>query len=136
MIKIYVDGSGRMTADEKIGAYAFNIYQDDKSIYQSSSALNPGTVSTAELTGVINAIFVAQKMYPEETLTIYTDSQYVVNLSSHPRKVKTNKQLWELYAKITDTCTVKIEHVKGHSDNSFNAHVHSLAKKKLKEQFV
>ncbi len=69
-------------------------------------------------------------------VTIYSDSQYVVNTIEKgwlknwlktDFKGKKNKDLWKLYAEVAAGFQVKFVWVKGHADNPYNNRCDELA---------
>jgi ribonuclease HI len=88
-----------------------------------------------ELMGVIQALMaVTKKNIP---ITIYTDSQYIVNsvekkwldkwIKTDFKGGKKNKDLWLTYASIAKDFTIKFVWVKGHADNTYNNRCDELA---------
>lgn len=134
-ISIYTDGSARQKDTTWVGAYAYAIYETNKAVYQFSQNVIPATVNVAELLAVIHAIHHGIKKYPNDKILIITDSMYVINGSKHPQKMKTNKNIWELYSKVARNTNIELKYVKAHDKDSKNKHVDALAKAKLRSQF-
>lgn len=135
MIFVYTDGSARQKDKDWIGAYAYAIYYANKAICQLSRNVIPATVNMCELLAVAHGIYECRNRYPNEPITVITDSQYVVNGFSHPLTVKTNKDAWKLLNDIKQNHDVNIKHVVAHSKDVRNKHVDLLAKTKLRSQF-
>lgn len=135
MIVIYTDGSARQKGKLWIGAYAYAIYHNGKAIYQASLNLTPAAVNLCELTAVAHALYTSMKLYPDEPVQIYTDSQYVIDGVSNPLHVKTNKKCWALIQQLMVNRDIKFFHVKSHHTDVRNNHVDHLAKSKLRSQF-
>jgi ribonuclease HI len=70
-------------------------------------------------------------------VTIYTDSQYIVNsvekkwldnwIKTNFKGGKKNKDLWLTYAALAKDFTIKLVWVKGHADNKYNNRCDELA---------
>jgi ribonuclease HI len=81
-----------------------------------------------ELMGVIAALEALTKKHIP--LTIYTDSQYIVNsvekkwldgwIRTDFKGGKKNKDLWLRYHRLASAFSIKFVWVKGHADNKFN----------------
>jgi ribonuclease HI len=93
------------------------------------------TNNRMELMAVIKALEALKK--PGMHLTIYSDSQYVVNsitkgwlknwLATNFKGGKKNKDLWIAYDKLARNHHVKCVWVKGHADNPLNNRCDELA---------
>lgn len=88
-----------------------------------------------ELLGVIAALeSLTKKNIP---LTIYTDSQYIVNsiekkwldgwIRNNFAGGKKNKDLWMRYHKLAKNFSIRFVWVKGHANNAFNNRCDELA---------
>ena len=142
---MYTDGSsGQESSGQKckwIGAYAYTIYNNDKLMYQSNANLIPAKISLCELMAVARALYTCIKLYPNQPIRVYTDSQYVISGSEHPSEVKTNRECWKVFSRIVGNRNIRFFHVKSHQGNSQNKHcrrnadVHRLAKEKLRSWF-
>ena len=69
---------------------------------------------------------------PIDSLTIYTDSMYVIGCATLGWKRKKNVVLWEAFdremKRVSSLCpNIKFQHVKGHSENHWNNYVDHLA---------
>lgn len=67
-----------------------------------------------------------------DSLTIYTDSMYVIGCATLGWKRKKNVVLWEAFdremKRVSSLCpNIKFQHVKGHSENHWNNYVDHLA---------
>ncbi len=90
-VKIYTDGSCHTQL--LIGAWAAILFIDDKKIVLKGVE-NETTHNRMELSGVIKAIeYLNEKGFAENTIEIYSDSQYVVNLMTRKLKLKLNNFL-------------------------------------------
>lgn len=67
-----------------------------------------------------------------DSITIYTDSMYVIGCATLGWKRKKNKTLWkqfdEEFDRVSKLCpTIIFKHVKGHAENKWNNYVDKLA---------
>lgn len=67
-----------------------------------------------------------------DTLTIYTDSMYVIGCATLGWKRNKNLALWNMFdselARVLQLCpNMQFKHVKGHSNNQWNNYVDKLA---------
>jgi ribonuclease HI len=86
-ITIYTDGS--CNTQTRVGAWAAIIlYAESKTILQGTE---PDTThNRMELVAVIKAILFSVEKYPESTLNVFTDSQYVIKLETRKDKLQDN----------------------------------------------
>ena len=67
-----------------------------------------------------------------DTLTIYTDSMYVIGCATLGWKRNKNLAMWDMFdsefARVAKLCpNIQFQHVKGHSNNQWNNYVDKLA---------
>lgn len=129
---IYTDGAAR--GNPGPGGYGVILMWGDK-IKELSAGYRLTTNNRMELMAVIVALqSLTRKHIP---LTIYTDSQYVVNsvekkwldnwVRTDFKGGKKNKDLWMQYYHLSKQFQVKFKWVKGHADNSYNNRCDELA---------
>ncbi|MFA5068167.1 MAG: ribonuclease H, partial [Candidatus Izemoplasmatales bacterium] len=110
--KIYTDGSCR--SNPGCGGYAYTIYDEMGGVWVKSSGCQIDTTNNRmELTAAIEALNAIDKFYPEkktESVTIYSDSAYLVNCfnekwiekwmangwKTYDKKDVINKDLWQI----------------------------------------
>lgn len=147
MIDIYCDGSAVNSKDElNIGTWAFIVIQDNKIIYEKVGYDNKAKNGKMELCGLLNSLkYIHLSGYTDE-VTIYCDSQYVVNgynswiwgwvkNNFKNGKVKYINE-WKEVFKLKDK-KIKAKWVKGHNGNIYNERVDYLAstyRKKLNKK--
>lgn len=129
---IYTDGSSR--GNPGPGGYGVILMWGDKR-KELSAGYRLTTNNRMELLAVIVALESLTKT--NIPLTIYTDSQYVVNsiekkwldgwIRTDFKGGKKNKDLWLRYYKLARNYQVALKWVKGHADNSFNNRCDELA---------
>jgi ribonuclease HI len=129
---VYTDGSSR--GNPGPGGYGVVMMWGDK-VKELSQGYRLTTNNRMELLAVIKALeSLTRKNIP---LTIYTDSQYVVNsvekkwldnwIKTDFKGGKKNKDLWLEYARLARFFKVKLKWVKGHADNPYNNRCDELA---------
>lgn len=113
------------------------LLKNDKKVFEFSKMYEGGTNNKAELGAVIVALRLI--INPIDTLTIYTDSQYVIGGATLGWQRNKNIKMWKEFDKqmniVSKLCSsIKFKHVKGHQkDNSnefayWNNYVDSLAR--------
>jgi len=131
-LHIYTDGSSR--GNPGPGGYGAILMWGDKT-KELSAGYRLTTNNRMELMAVIMALTsLTRKNIP---LTIFTDSQYVVNsiekkwlnnwIKTDFKGGKKNKDLWLKYFELSKHFTIKMKWVKGHADNAFNNRCDELA---------
>jgi ribonuclease HI len=131
-LHIYTDGSSR--GNPGPGGYgALLIWGDIKK--ELSGGYRLTTNNRMELMGVIMAL---ESLTKEDiSLTIYTDSQYIVNsvekkwldnwIRTDFKGGKKNKDLWLLYHRLSKKFKIRFVWVKGHANNAMNNRCDELA---------
>lgn len=129
---IYTDGSSR--GNPGPGGYGAILMWGDKR-KEISAGYRLTTNNRMELMGVIAALeSLTKKNIP---LTIYTDSQYIVNsvekkwldgwIKTDFKGGKKNKDLWTRFYNLSKSYSIKFIWVKGHAENAFNNRCDVLA---------
>ncbi len=131
-ITIYTDGSSR--GNPGPGGYGAVLMYGDKQ-KELSAGYRRTTNNRMELMGVIAALEALKK--PGLTVTIYTDSQYIVKainegwlnkwLATNFSKGIKNKDLWVRFYNLYEQHHIKFIWVKGHAQNTFNNRCDVLA---------
>ena len=129
---VYTDGSSR--GNPGPGGYGV-ILMWGESRKELSAGYRLTTNNRMELLAVIKALESLKKKHI--ALTIFTDSQYVVNsvekkwldgwIKNDFKGGKKNKDLWLRYYKLSKDFSVKFKWVKGHADNPYNNRCDELA---------
>ena len=129
---IYTDGSSRGNPGN--GGYGAILIWGDK-VKELWGGYKYTTNNRMELMGVIQALMAVTKK--NISITIYTDSQYIVNsvekkwldnwIKTNFKGGKKNKDLWLIYAELAKDFTIKFVWVKGHAQNKYNNRCDELA---------
>jgi ribonuclease HI len=145
VLHVYTDGSidfnpggtggygavGLRMSDTNVGLVGEVIFEISGSEFKTSN-------NRMELLAAIEAL----KMFPDEKMTVYSDSQYLINGATKgiPRWVisgtmhmQTNADLWlSLYNAIRPRPPVQWQWVRGHADNDMNNKADELAGKAMR----
>ena len=129
---IYTDGSSR--GNPGPGGYGAILMWGDKR-KELSGGYRLTTNNRMELLAVIKALESLTKK--NISLTVFTDSQYVVNsvekkwlhnwVRTDFKGGKKNKDLWSHYFMLSKKFNIRFEWVKGHSTNPYNNRCDELA---------
>ena len=124
----YTDGAYSSTRDQ--GGVGIVFIRNGKKILEFSKCYKKTTNNQMEIAAVIIALKGFKK--PVDSITIHTDSMYVIGCATLGWKRKRNKILWKTFdyelERISKLCSnIKFQHVKGHSDNKWNNCVDKLA---------
>jgi ribonuclease HI len=129
---IYTDGSSR--GNPGPGGYGAILMWGDKR-KELSAGYRLTTNNRMELLAVITAL--ENLKQKNISLTIYTDSQYIVKavkerwldnwIKTNFKGGKKNKDLWLRYYQLSKAFKIHFQWVKGHADNPFNNRCDELA---------
>lgn len=132
MITIYTDGSSR--GNPGPGGYG-TILMYGNHRKELSQGFKHTTNNRMELMAVIAGLKIITKN--EIPITIYSDSQYVVNaiekgwlntwMKTNFKGGKKNSDLWKEYHELSKNFRIKFIWVKGHADNPYNNRCDVLA---------
>lgn len=131
-LHIYTDGAAR--GNPGPGGYGVVMLWGEKR-KELSAGFRFTTNNRMELMAIIVALQnLSKKNIP---ITIFTDSQYVVNsiekkwlnnwIKTNFKGGKKNKDLWLQYHELAKEFSIKLKWVKGHADNIFNNRCDELA---------
>ena len=131
-LHIYTDGAAR--GNPGPGGYGVVMLWGEKR-KELSAGFRLTTNNRMELMAIIVALQnLSKKNIP---ITIFTDSQYVVNsiekkwlnnwIKTNFKGGKKNKDLWLQYHELAKEFSIKLKWVKGHADNIFNNRCDELA---------
>lgn len=126
---IYCDGAYSPMRDQ--GGVGIVFVKDGKKIGQYSRMYKETTNNRMELQAIITTLCSFKNRV--DSITIYSDSQYVIGTITKGWKRNKNEDLWEKFDLIQDyviknICSnIKYEWVKGHAENEFNNLADELA---------
>lgn len=129
-IVIYTDGAYSSLRDQ--GGVGIVILKDGKKILEYSNMYKRTTNNQMELGAVIIALRVIKSEC--ESITIYSDSQYVIGCATLGWKRKKNVKLWQefdkQYSRVKELCSnLVFKHIKGHDGNKWNEYCDKIAVK-------
>ena len=129
-IVIYTDGAYSALRDQ--GGVGIIILQDNKKVLEYSNMYKRTTNNQMELGAVIIALRVLKNSC--DSITIYTDSQYVIGCATLGWKRKKNVKLWQefdsQYERVKKLCpNIVFQHVKGHNGDEWNEYCDKIAVK-------
>ena len=124
---IYTDGACHVTT--RIGGIGVVFTKDNKLISLYNKQFTNVTNNQMELLAVMYAL---SAIKDTDSVTIYSDSQYVLGCITKGWKRKKNVKLWHKFDKVyklaLNKCpNIKFEWVKGHNDSIFNNMADKLA---------
>ena len=125
---IYTDGA--YSAKRNQGGVGIVILRDGQLLQQHSEYHKNTTNNQMELLAVIKALQAIRKEI--ESLTIYSDSMYVIGCATLGWRRKKNIKLWAYFdvafEHAKELCKdIKFEHVKGHNGDKYNEMCDRLA---------
>lgn len=126
---IYTDGAYSSKRDQ--GGVGIVILRDGQLIQKFNKAFKKTTNNRMELRAVIFALQAIQKEI--DSLTIYSDSMYVIGCATLGWKRKKNQVLWKLYDEVFEKAQtlvknpIEFKHVKGHDGDKYNEICDNLA---------
>lgn len=121
-IEIWTDGSGTV-ADLPAGWAAVLVSGERRK--ELSGHMPRGTNNQAELSAVIGALSALKGT--GHTITLYSDSQYVLGHLAGRAKVKANRELVERLRRLAARHTIKAVWVRGHNGDCNNERCDALA---------
>jgi len=132
---VYTDGS--CLSNPGPGGWAFLACEDDGTEWAVSGGSTLTTNNRMELLAVISVL----KFFPDESMTIYSDSKYVIDgitkwMDGWKRRgfsgVK-NLDLWEDYVLAASDRRITFVWVKGHSGDPGNTKVDEMARSEAEQ---
>ena len=136
MFTIYTDGSTRIKNQKNtnnIGGFGYVVYNELGEIVDAySEQVENTTNNRMEMKAVILSLKSIQQKV--DSITIVSDSQYVIGCATKGWKRKKNVDLWEEYDKAFEYASqfcsdIKFEWVHGHTGDRYNEMVDILAVK-------
>ena len=126
---VYTDGAYSSSKDQ--GGIGIIVLRDNEVILEYSKMYKSVTNNIMELGAVILALrFIKNSI---NSLTIVTDSMYVIGCATKGWQRKKNIKLWnefdKQYNRVKGLCSkIEFKHIKGHSGEKYNEQVDSLAR--------
>lgn len=125
---LITDGAYSSALDQ--GGVGLVFLRDRKKILEYSKMYRGVTNNMMELGAVIIGLRLIKN--PIDSLTIITDSMYVIGCATMGWKRKKNVRLWQefdaQYARVREMCPdIQFKHVKGHNGDEWNEYCDNLA---------
>jgi len=124
MIEIYCDGAYSSKRDT--GGWAIVVVDSGIKIFSNFFPAYKTTNNRMEIQAVIEACKWAI-FNNIESITIYSDSMYVIGTVSMNWKKNKNKDLWNILDALSTKLNITWKHVKGHSGDKYNDLCDALA---------
>lgn len=141
MKEIYTDGSCSVNSGK--GGWGLVIVENGKIVREECGSAIDTTNNRMELTAFLKAMQIMEESDEPDTYTIFTDSAYIANCFKDKwyqtwmsngwrtanRMAVKNADLWKAILSIHKNSkhSIRIVHVKGHADNTFNIRADALA---------
>lgn len=127
-LECYTDGA--YSPMRNAGGIGIVFLINGEKVYEYNKKIENTTNNKCELLAVIYTLHAINKKL--ESVTIYTDSQYVIGCATKGWKRKANTDLWKRFdeelLRVKELCNeVNFEWVKGHENSEFNKLADKLA---------
>ena len=121
LLTIYTDGACQVSTDN--GGVGVVFIKDNEVIYQFNKHFKDVTNNQMEIMAVIYALHAISTNF--DSITVVSDSQYVLGCINKGWKRKKNQNYWQLFDKVynraKEFCSdIKFEWTKGHNTNEYN----------------
>lgn len=121
LLTIYTDGACQVSIGN--GGVGVVFIKDNKVIYQFNKHFKNVTNNQMEIMAVIYALHAISTNF--DSITIVSDSQYVLGCINKGWKRKKNQNYWQLFDKVYNRakkfCSdIKFEWTKGHNTDEYN----------------
>lgn len=138
MIRIFTDGSNVWNGKpHSYGGYGYVIENNGTIVYEDGCSMpvnekQPVTNNRAELSAIVEALYLSSSMFSNDVIELYSDSQWCVKCANKEWALKKNLDLWMQYNKAVSRCkkkglSVSINWVKGHIGIELNERADDLA---------
>lgn len=126
-IEIFVDGSAEPNPGEIGYAAVLVAFDDDGNMLKRTTRTGYKASGTNNQAEICAAIIGLQSLTKPTEVTVYSDSQYLVNVMNDAWKSDKNKDEFRVLRLATMPHTVRWQWVKGHDGNTFNEMAHNAA---------
>ena len=124
----FTDGAYSASRDQ--GGVGIVFIRNNQKVFEYSRGFKNTTNNRMEIGAVLLTLSCFNAKV--DSITIYTDSMYVIGCATLGWKRKKNKALWDQfdkeYQRVSKLCSnITFQHVKGHAENKWNNYVDKLA---------
>lgn len=124
----FTDGAYSSSRDQ--GGIGIVFIRNNQKVFEYSRGFKNTTNNRMEIGAVMLTLSCFKTKV--DSITIYTDSMYVIGCATLGWKRKKNKALWDQfdkeYQRVSKLCSnITFQHVKGHAENKWNNYVDKLA---------
>lgn len=124
----YTDGAYSSVRNQ--GGIGVVFLRNGEKVFEKSQGYKDTTNNQMEI--VATLLVLKSFKSPVDSITIYTDSMYVIGCATKGWKRKKNVTLWKMFDlefdRVSKLCSnITFQHVKGHADNYWNNYVDKLA---------
>ena len=144
-IDVYTDGSAKGNGTStSVGGWAFCVVSNGEVVYRSYGSESSTTNQRMELTAAAEALdwlIYLIKPRPEDTITVFSDSAYLINCVNQSwwrnwqkngwrnakREPVANQDLWIRLIPYFNSASIKWSKVKGHAGDKYNEMVDEMA---------
>ena len=124
----YTDGAYSPARDQ--GGVGIVFIRNGTKVFEYSHGYKKTTNNRMEIAAALLVLKCFKK--PVDSITIYTDSMYVIGCATLGWKRNKNRLLWTIFdeemQRMSKLCpNIKFQHVKGHAENQWNNYVDKLA---------
>lgn len=124
MIEIYTDGSYSSSRNQ--GGWAYVVKDSNERKYFSFAGVLDTTNNRMEIQGAIEALKYCH-LNNIHSVTVYTDSMYVIGTMTKNWKRNANVDLWIILDNLKQNLNIDWKHVKGHNGDPDNEYCDMLA---------
>ena len=130
----YSDGAYSSARDQ--GGVGIVLIRNGKKVFEFAKGFKNTTNNKMEIVAALMVLKCFKQ--PIDSITIYTDSMYVIGCATLGWQRKKNQLLWKLFdeefKRVSALCPhIEFKHVKGHADDKWNNYVDKLAVEASKE---
>lgn len=124
----YTDGAYSSVRNQ--GGIGVVFLRNGKKVFEKSQGYKHTTNNQMEI--VATLLVLKSFKSPVDSITIYTDSMYVIGCATLGWKRNKNLAIWNMFdselARVSKLCpNIQFQHVKGHANNQWNNYVDKLA---------
>ena len=128
-IRLYTDGACDIHAENRPGGWAAILQatnQDGELVKETvaSGGAQRTTNNQMEMTAVVEGL---KLLTSPATLTVYSDSRYVIDIARGTKKPAKNRKLWQSYFELAGRHMIDWKYVAGHSGDALNERCDRLA---------